>query len=234
MCGEHQPGTHAGDGPQGSSPHVRGAHLQRKPLVLRPGIIPACAGSTDLRGSVLMRYGDHPRMCGEHVDVAHARVDVAGIIPACAGSTKWTCSKPCATRDHPRMCGEHTRCVWPASSHHGSSPHVRGALHLWPDSIVREGIIPACAGSTCVNAINVPPLWDHPRMCGEHISPDAVNRFGPGSSPHVRGAPSFVREHCGVWGIIPACAGSTPIVRHTPTHTRDHPRMCGEHSILMV
>ena len=95
----------------------------------------------------------------------------------------------------------------PASA--GSSPHVRGArIRPRPEGNT-QGIIPACAGSTCL-----PPGWrwcwrDHPRMCGEHHNHRFAVPHNKGSSPHVRGAPSNslrARKSVG-----------------------DHPRMCGEH-----
>ena len=32
------------------------------------GIIPACAGNTERSGSVEILNGDHPRVCGEHLN----------------------------------------------------------------------------------------------------------------------------------------------------------------------
>ena len=73
------------------------------------GIIPACAGSTNVTEIGSIAIGDHPRMRGEHVAVerlptdrlgssphargAHQHPDSTladeGIIPACAGSTRF-------------------------------------------------------------------------------------------------------------------------------------------------
>ena len=91
----------------------------------------------------------------------------------------------------------------------GSSPHVRGA-HFWcVGGIHYEGIIPACAGSTCVCRGRRGPNRDHPRMCGEHAWPqDSLGRLS-GSSPHVRGARRAGTAIVPACGIIPACAGST-------------------------
>ena len=46
MCGEHLAHMVCVLSDLGSSPHVRGALLQRQWLDIRAGIIPACAGST--------------------------------------------------------------------------------------------------------------------------------------------------------------------------------------------
>ena len=127
------------------------------------------------------------------------------------------------------MCGEHRRplCRW--SGTRGSSPHVRGALGRSPASSAKQGIIPACAGSTSSFRIVPSRCGDHPRMCGEHTYTVGALVGRRGSSPHVRGAPAGPVPDVRAGGIIPACAGSTPCPRARSPQTRDHPRMCGEH-----
>ena len=66
MCGEHELGDFAAFLDQGSSPHVRGALRQTQRQGQRPGIIPACAGSTPTATRPSREPRDHPRMCGEH------------------------------------------------------------------------------------------------------------------------------------------------------------------------
>ena len=111
MCGEHVMMVGSFRLSKGSSPHVRGALLADRAIICAFGIIPACAGSTSTQSDQPTEYGDHPRMCGEHMPiignnnldsgssphVRGARVLHAhgqrspGIIPACAGST---CCRP--------------------------------------------------------------------------------------------------------------------------------------------
>ena len=209
MCGEHRSIVGIGVACQGSSPHVRGARRPRQPGIRPNGIIPACAGSTQVRLRRRPWTEDHPRMCGEHRSgfnalffltgssphVRGARKDSplrrchSGIIPACAGSTLTLAVSRSRARDHPRMCGEHTSHGVLNGYTGGSSPHVRGALTQLLSNTLWTGIIPACAGST---RLTCKALWtprDHPRMCGEHLRCVAVYA--------VR------------LGIIPACAGST-------------------------
>ena len=173
-----------------------------------PGIIPACAGSTLTLAVSRSRARDHPRMCGEHLHAfehilrdegssPHVRGALnsgvenkppLGIIPACAGSTYGLASICSKTRDHPRMCGEHNSILIVGGTYPGSSPHVRGARHELCHGSFWSGIIPACAGSTClVPSLSLLPR-DHPRMCGEHPCCNTTNNRVPGSSPHVRGA----------------------------------------------
>ena len=249
MCGEHRVGLECVFLEEGSSPHVRGAlRLFRFPLDLT-GIIPACAGSTIRLAGRSMCSRDHPRMCGEHQrgvrdprtalgsspHVRGARLERdenpsgSGIIPACAGSTDRVGAAGSLVGDHPRMCGEHITPNPFANAVLGSSPHVRGAHNIVGHLIHITGIIPACAGSTWSMAIGTAWDGDHPRMCGEHrISVNTVSSSA-GSSPHVRGAQIVSDFHGLPTGIIPACAGSTARDTSKIAVFRDHPRMCGEH-----
>ena len=111
MRGEHGLRVTGSPSREGSSPHARGALPQAAAHAQVEGIIPACAGSTNVDGESTAKAGDHPRMRGEHSALAfskaaikgsspHARgalrgkllhVGNQGIIPACAGSTSSKC-----------------------------------------------------------------------------------------------------------------------------------------------
>ena len=229
MRGEHQPRTARARIRRGSSPHARGAPdvaVEHQP---RPGIIPACAGSTIGGWRNRKRPRDHPRMRGEHRAQAVLHVRSAGssphargapqrtsgrqgrrgIIPACAGSTSRS-PAPCSrSGDHPRMRGEHILAGWRLVVHGGSSPHARGAPDIAYLRFANEGIIPACAGSTVTASEFFAEAWDHPRMRGEHVYFPRHVPLPLGSSPHARGALCVRCRHAGARGIIPACAGST-------------------------
>ena len=73
------------------------------------------------------------------------------------------------------------------------------------------GIIPAYAGSTRHGQRYSSQGWDHPRVCGEHITMMLTNVDWAGSSPRMRGARISAFLHRFWCGIIPAYAGSTPI-----------------------
>ena len=66
VCGEHLAVSRVHCERGGSSPRMRGAPstLAFTPLPFR--IIPAYAGSTRSTRGQLPRFGDHPRVCGEH------------------------------------------------------------------------------------------------------------------------------------------------------------------------
>ena len=66
MCGEHAIVVSLSLESEGSSPHVRGAHLVHGHFDDGTGIIPACAGSTWYPPAESANPRDHPRMCGEH------------------------------------------------------------------------------------------------------------------------------------------------------------------------
>ena len=169
MCGEHGRLATMPCRSPGSSPHVRGAQRLERQSCSLSGIIPACAGSTSWETLRRSSIRDHPRMCGEHElgDFAafldqgsspHVRgarrrqqdhPGSQGIIPACAGSTSRPPDLHTVPRDHPRMCGERPLVTSSASPSAGSSPHVRGARRRQQDHPGSQGIIPACAGSTC-------------------------------------------------------------------------------------
>ena len=253
MCGEHTAARLSRGVEPGSSPHVRGTLHHEQIQQRRRRIIPACAGNT--AGEVAPKFADrdHPRMCGEHQNdlpstapsrgsSPHVRGTPRprpcprpgrGIIPACAGNTMVLPRGLAHARDHPRMCGEHVAVRGLFDGVEGSSPHVRGTPVSSFLLVCLVGIIPACAGNTQRKSLRLMTVWDHPRMCGEHLSYPPQVLLTLGSSPHVRGTRHRQTTDNPTMGIIPACAGNT---RYGGLHAlldRDHPRMCGEHLCLL-
>ena len=68
VCGEHFFRLAADKGLQGSSPRMRGTQHARVDVGGSRGIIPAYAGNTSSLSSTMSGVGDHPRVCGEHLD----------------------------------------------------------------------------------------------------------------------------------------------------------------------
>ncbi len=208
VCGEHPHKAIADSGFPGSSPRVRGTPA-------------ALLGSDQHRGS-------SPRVRGtQNIEIIDNLAD--GIIPACAGNTGGWQLLVGRHGDHPRVCGEHPRSSSLTMPPAGSSPRVRGTLHVHDVRGGLRGIIPACAGNTTGS---FPPAWcrwDHPRVCGEHVFTIPGHIPAWGSSPRVRGTPRMTVRGLGAVGIIPACAGNTLNLRHSALFKRDHPRVCGEH-----
>ena len=172
----------------GSSPHTRGAPQARLRRGFRAGIIPAYAGSTVTPATAPGYLPDHPRIRGEHDDVAgdgggavgsspHTRgarfrhpqgPDRCGIIPAYAGSTGGHATISSRIPDHPRIRGEHIVGSIGMVIGWGSSPHTRGAPDQLDVPRLDLRIIPAYAGSTSWERRRRVPAWDHPRIRGEH------------------------------------------------------------------
>ncbi len=111
--GEH-PSRMSRDTPgRGSSPRARGARRRRRPVRLRPGLIPACAGSTAWRVRSSSGWWAHPRVRGEDSTRAAGGASAAGSSPRARGAHFLTC-----------MFSAH----YP--SFHSLSPNSRAAIHL--------------------------------------------------------------------------------------------------------
>ena len=70
----------------GSSPHTRGALWAAGKYLSKPGIIPAYAGSTEMRASITRPPSDHPRIRGEHAGAGDGRVHDLGSSPHTRGA----------------------------------------------------------------------------------------------------------------------------------------------------
>ena len=146
--GEHDAGEHGYERRQGSSPHTRGAHDQRRSDDRRRGIIPAYAGSTRERDHGDFVEGDHPRIRGEHQPSRFSRCHAAGSSPHTRGARRPQGAGGRNVKDHPRIRGEHSALRERVTVYSGSSPHTRGARPIVGHVASADGIIPAYAGST--------------------------------------------------------------------------------------
>ena len=86
MRGEHSCRVKTSTLPTGSSPHARGAHIPVSCNCHGTGIIPACAGSTDILQIADKVVGDHPRMRGEHYDARGWAAEIRGSSPHARGA----------------------------------------------------------------------------------------------------------------------------------------------------
>ncbi len=152
----------------GSSPLTRGALAGRTRWSLDDRLIPAHAGSTDMRDLLPPTPQAHPRSRGEHVTVPRqsgkttgsspltrgarripvARREAPRLIPAHAGSTHQTDAHSPDTSAHPRSRGEHNSFGDLAWFQADSSPLTRGARAGECEAGGRGRLIPAHAGST--------------------------------------------------------------------------------------
>lgn len=66
VCGEHNLRKVEFRRKMGSSPRVRGTLVHKSGRCACAGIIPACAGNTEVTQRLAQVGRDHPRVCGEH------------------------------------------------------------------------------------------------------------------------------------------------------------------------
>ena len=196
---------------------------------LRPRIIPARAGPTELGRVIRNAIADHPRSCGANITVQMVEsaengssplvrgqralcgkpIDLTRIIPARAGPTRVKRQIWEHVQDHPRSCGANGLLPRARSWLTGSSPLVRGQQSGGQRPRKNRRIIPARAGPTSCRFLPVFRLPDHPRSCGANQGAGVMSSANPGSSPLVRGQRDQDPEHPYHLRIIPARAGPT-------------------------
>ncbi len=254
MRGEHRRRPIWCRSASGSSPHARGTRVVLPQGIEDQRFIPACAGNTRCSARASCATAVHPRMRGEHRDVAFGRRRVVGssphargthssltgcrvlirFIPACAGNTRLGGFGNRGNTVHPRMRGEHIRQAMDVMMFRGSSPHARGTPWLHPHAHRRTRFIPACAGNTPAATRWAAWAAVHPRMRGEHVDQRGVGGGLHGSSPHARGTHTNGDPFPAETRFIPACAGNTGPPTPTQGAKPVHPRMRGEHSGMVV
>ena len=158
----------------GSPPHVRGKETRQAGLLRAPGITPACAGKSNLFVFRRIEPKDHPRVCGEKVDLARmpaskpgspprmrgkvctysATEHGYGITPAYAGKSRPDPEPDAGTGDHPRVCGEKSAPMYPVPPVTGSPPRMRGKEKREVDEKQPCGITPAYAGKSAISCAN--------------------------------------------------------------------------------
>ena len=169
---------------------------------------------------------DHPRSCGANAMTGYSNRVTIGSSPLVRGQPIHV-NKRLVLLDHPRSCGANDSLYHRLDFAHGSSPLVRGQRRGRTLAVHGERIIPARAGPTCI-AGQVP--WcstDHPRSCGANPTIYLVSFFCSGSSPLVRGQPTYRSLATMTSRIIPARAGPTRPTGPHRSPRSDHPRSCG-------
>ena len=172
----------------GSSPRGRGKPPTPTGSSLRPRLIPAWAGKTQLLDTSRPPGRAHPRVGGENARTrgGHACASgssprgrgkqpgeelsgrVRGLIPAWAGKTLASSAQTQAHRAHPRVGGENDTGFTAEQVAEGSSPRGRGKPLDRALSGKWQGLIPAWAGKTCARRRAARPTTAHPRVGGEN------------------------------------------------------------------
>ena len=167
-CGANTSTEGNADSTYGSSPRMRGKQRAFIENTLKPRIIPAHAGQTDvarwsgnwrtdhpracgansaLRPSNILQSGSSPRMRGKP-RLCTAAISALRIIPAHAGQTCGGRRGPACSADHPRACGANIGVDVSDAFGCGSSPRMRGKLPCARSGRRLRRIIPAHAGQT--------------------------------------------------------------------------------------
>ena len=232
----------------GSPPRMRGKPPRPDSLRGAHRITPAHAGKTFSIIFATCFNADHPRACGENVNVlAHLAPKLGSpprmrgklcrlrslprnprITPAHAGKTFRSPSRAHAATDHPRACGENLDACLLGCREAGSPPRMRGKRADSAKIGALERITPAHAGKTPSAIFTYSFFPDHPRACGENISQRQTVLKVNGSPPRMRGKPIglFIQSYQS--RITPAHAGKTRCARNLHCRRSDHPRACGE------
>ena len=130
----------------GTSPRMRGKQLALASKEIGAGNIPAYAGKTGFGLRLGLGCGEHPRVCGENLDVLAPWWRDAGTsprmrgkpgrrepyayrrgnIPAYAGKTNRNNHMYLSYLEHPRVCGENGKASASFMTEAGTSPRMRG------------------------------------------------------------------------------------------------------------
>ena len=205
------------------------ANIGRSFLHVR-GITPAYAGKRMETMTRRHAVGDHPRVCGEKVDLARMPASkpgspprmrgkgivlvcvghVHGITPAYAGKSyrllKVFVSKPGSP---PAYAGKSSLLSIVLLPVQGSPPRMRGKDFWHYADNYATGITPAYAGKSAQLEGASPLAQDHPRVCGEKRDFSRLPPFLQGSPPRMRGKGERKRRHSNPRGITPAYAGKS-------------------------
>ena len=198
---------------RGSPPQVRGKPSATRAAMLRSRITPAGAGKTYREMREKISRQDHPRRCGENLNIFSNSPKTLGsppqvreklavrplgrhqerITPAGAGKTIGVHPELFAVKDHPRRCGENCQLCSPYFNAPGSPPQVRGKPFSFSSFTAYSRITPAGAGKTIPISMLSFVLQDHPRRCGENQKYFCPMCRRKGSPPQVRGKPPQLR-----------------------------------------
>ena len=210
-CGEHSATSSKITTRFGSSPRMRGTRERSRVRHEALRFIPAHAGNTLLIGYAGLPSAVHPRACGEHIFFFSSAIRSSGSSPRMRGTQRPGVERPRPRRFipahagntgdhrqegegravHPRACGEHATRIVEAIKHDGSSPRMRGTRLPNPRCPHNWRFIPAHAGNTASNARSIRTPTVHPRACGEHMHASRESNGHAGSSPRMRGTPTW-------------------------------------------
>ena len=118
------------------------------------------------------------------------------------------------------MCGEKHQSRREGYGDKGSPPRVRGKESGDVLTLPEGRITPACAGKRRTTEGEMYATKDHPRVCGEKVTPKMLTPSLMGSPPRVRGKGGRMYFYAIALRITPACAGKSEFASHSdnPLH----------------
>ena len=145
-CGEQKRTRRADENDVGSPPHMRGTAEDKELKSQRIRITPAHAGNRRERNRTERTVKDHPRTCGEQLEICNRQWHNRGSPPHMRGTEENPMDKYLVVRitpahagnsgepawyssqcwDHPRTCGEQSLVFMSYTPPPGSPPHMRG------------------------------------------------------------------------------------------------------------
>ena len=178
-------------------------------------------------------HGPRPRFIPAYAGNAYGailqNISAVRFIPAYAGNALDDGSPGNENRRvHPRVCGERISKVATYDGSNGSSPRMRGTLHVTQATIGSIRFIPAYAGNASPNRKQGQGSAVHPRVCGERSAEGSGKEIADGSSPRMRGTPQERRKRILRARFIPAYAGNATEPLFQREGSSVHPRVCGE------
>ncbi len=105
---------------------------------------------------------------------------------------------------------------------------MRGKVQAFSGKMLRTGITPAYAGKSSLRRTWRKFKKDHPRLCGEKLTPTTAQPPQAGSPPPMRGKDLAAFQHLMQFRITPAYAGKSASESPRKAALQDHPRLCGE------
>ena len=166
--GDHPPSGLYRFGDAGSPPRSRGPRGSYAGDLREQRLTPAFAGTTSQLRPVSRGPRAHPRVRGDHVEVAVVADEYGGspprsrgplpagthpgrrpgLTPAFAGTTSGVPAVECRSEAHPRVRGDHFLGLAHPRLHGGSPPRSRGPPLVLRPGRRRLGLTPAFAGTT--------------------------------------------------------------------------------------
>ena len=171
------------------------------------GITPAYAGKSQPFRLPLGRPRDHPRVCGEKVELLFVEVKALGSPPRMRGKVGCTALPSRRRGITPAYAGKRQPETCRKSPGLGSPPRMRGKAVSPKGVEPSTGITPAYAGKRRFQNQQNQSYWDHPRVCGEKPTMNPAWVRSRGSPPRMRGKVSGNVIPLHHSGITPAYAG---------------------------